>query len=60
MAKFVCIEPVEFDHVRYEVGSEITLPDSAVPQLLELRAIEPVVARKAKAAAPPAEPQKEG
>lgn len=55
MPRFICLEPVEFDHVRHEIGSEITLPDSAVAQLLELRAIEPLAearpARKARASA---------
>lgn len=61
MPKFTCIEPILYDR-RYEIGSEITLPDDVAAPLLAMGHVAAVLAasvraagtRKAKAAQPPA------
>lgn len=53
--KVTCMQPIEHDQKRFDVGSEISLPDEAAAPLLAIGHVAPIASKKAKAEAKPAE-----
>lgn len=48
--KYVCLEPIDHDLERHEVGSEVTLTDEQAAPLLLIGHVSAVVVKKAKGA----------
>jgi len=46
MRKFICEQPIEHDHTRFDVGAEISLPDEAVEPLLKIGHIAAIAPAK--------------
>lgn len=52
--KYLCMEPIEHDQQRFDVGAEISLPEEAAAPLLAIGHVAPLV-KKTKGARPEAE-----